>query len=195
MPLFSVTSLVAYRSGNSLFSPASFKLELGDCILLTAGNGVGKTTLLDCVAGLYYDWTGTIQRPEHRVSYFQQSSQYVRTLSISKLARLVVGFDETNYKKLLKSLVLEHKEHTLLAMLSGGELQRARVLLALLRRHLLLLLDEPFANVDSQSSRAIANHIESTRWARATVIVSHPRDAHHISIQGSSSYELKRSRC
>jgi ABC-type phosphate transport system ATPase subunit len=56
-----------------------------------------------------------------------------------------------------------------------------------------LLLDEPFANVDPCSTRAITSQIESTRSARATLIVTHPRDAHDISIQGSTIYELCRS--
>jgi ABC-type transport system involved in cytochrome c biogenesis ATPase subunit len=52
MPVLRVADVVAYRHGDRLFSQATFTLELGDCMMLTAGNGVGKTTLLDCVAGL-----------------------------------------------------------------------------------------------------------------------------------------------
>jgi len=193
MPLLSVTSVVVYRRHAPLFSPATFSLELGDCMLLAAGNGVGKTTLLDCIAGLYHDWTGTIEKPRNEVSYLQQSSRYVHTLSLSSLARLVIGFDEVTYQRLLESLDLGHRKDAFLAVLSGGELQRARLLLALLRRHRVLLLDEPFANVDLCSSEAIAAQLQKTRSARATLIVSHPRDAHNISIQGSTVYELHRS--
>ena len=86
MPVLSVMKLVAYRHGDPLFCQANFTLELGDCMMLTAGNGVGKTTLLDCVAGLYHDWSGTILKPKGQVSYFQQTSQYVRTLPFESCA-------------------------------------------------------------------------------------------------------------
>jgi ABC-type Mn2+/Zn2+ transport system ATPase subunit len=195
MPVLSLTNVVAYRRGDPLFSQATFELELGDCMMLSAGNGTGKTTLLDCVADLYHDWSGAIHRPRGQISYLQQTSQYVRTLPLSRVARLVDGFEEKRYQELLTMLDLCSKSDEILALLSGGELQRARLLLTLLRRHRLLLLDEPFANVDPTSCRAIVTQLEKTRSVRAALIVTHPRDAHNIVIQGSMRYELRRSQC
>ena len=194
MHLLRINRFVAYRQQVPLFASVSFDMEPGDLLCITGENGVGKTTLLECIAGLYHNWQGDVVIPEGLVSYFQQNSDYVRTLPLSRLARLVDGFDAKKYCDLLSNLDLAHKENRLLALLSGGELQRARILLALLRRHKVLLLDEPFANVDKSSCSAIAAELERTRSQRATIIVTHPRDAHDISIKGIKRYDLNGSR-
>ena len=176
MPLLRVTNLVAYRGGHALFAPVTFSVELGECLRITGGNGAGKTTLLDCIAGLYSDWKGNIQKPVGQVSYFQQASQYVRTLSLANVSRLVCGFNEVRYNYLTNSLGLRDHQQYFLSLLSGGELQRALLLLALLRTHTVLLLDEPFANIDKESCQAIAAELGRTKGNRATVIVTHPYD-------------------
>lgn len=188
-PLLNVNSVVAYRGDCPLFEPATFDIERGQCIRITGANGSGKTTLLDCIAGLYSDWTGTIQKPKRHVSYFQQTPSYVRTLSLKSAAELVTGFDSDRYHELVERLCLRTVEESLIAVLSGGELQRARLLLAILRRHSLLLLDEPFANIDPSSRDAIADELERTKDARATVVVTHSHDSRGI-LQEHTEYAL-----
>jgi biotin transport system ATP-binding protein len=192
MPLLDVDKLVAYRSDYALFVPVSFSVSWGDCLRITGGNGLGKTTLLDSIAGLYCNWTGKIQVPKGHVSYLQQAPQYVRTLSLARLSRLIQGFDEHRYNELVENLGLQEHQNDLLALLSGGELQRARLLFSLLRRHTVLLLDEPFANIDLPSCRAIAAELDRTRSRRATLIVTHPQDAHGSLLCGCQEYELCR---
>lgn len=196
MPLLSVSQFVAYRRGAALFSPTNFSLGVGESALITGENGTGKTTLLECIAGLYCDWTGEI-RGSHRaqISYLQQTPHCVRTLPLSSIARLVVGFTERRYEELLCGLKLEDKKNDLMSVLSGGELQRARLLLTLLRRHLVLLLDEPFANLDDQSRSAINCELEKTRSSRATVVVTHVRDARGVLLDRSVNIALCRHHC
>jgi|ERR1035441_6470642 ABC-type Mn2+/Zn2+ transport system ATPase subunit len=195
MPLLSVDKVVAYRSDYALFVPASFSVDMGDCLRITGGNGLGKTTLLDSIAGLYWNWSGRIQRPKRQVSYLQQAALYVRTLSLSRLSRLIPGFDERRYSELVENLGLKEVQNDLLALVSGGELQRARLLLSLLRPHTVLLLDEPFANIDMPSCQAIMAELDRTRSGRATLIVTHPQDAHGSLLRGCPQYELRRCQC
>jgi len=196
MPLLSVDALVAYRRGAALFSPTSFDLDLGDSAIIRGDNGVGKTTLLECIAGLYRDWTGAIRGDlRGQISYLQQAPQGIRTLSLSDAARLVVGFAVGPYTELVEKLKLESHTDKLLSILSGGELQRARLLLALLRRHRILLLDEPFANLDHESRDAITGVLDSTAPFRATLVVTHTLDAHGILPNGSIDIALCRNQC
>lgn len=194
-PLLSVSDLVAYRDEVALFSPTNFAVRLGDCLRITGRNGAGKTTLLECIAGLYDNWSGSIHRPPGKISYLQQTSRYVRTLPLLKLSRLVDGFEESHYRQLVENLDLEPRQNVLLALLSGGELQRARLLLSLLRHHSVLLLDEPFANIDISSCRAIVGELQRTRSHRATLIVTHPHDANDKLIGECLEYALSSDQC
>jgi ABC-type multidrug transport system ATPase subunit len=185
--------VIAYRQGEALFDPTSFHLAKGEYILIRGTNGAGKTTLLDCIAGIYRNWHGKIQKPKDQVSYLQQGSQFVRTLPLWKLARLTVGFEKGRYRELIERLFLREQEHKLLSLMSGGEMQRSKLLLALLRRHLVLLLDEPFANLDISSYEAIFTELNNTRNERATVIVSHPRDTRESLLTGAITCDIKRT--
>jgi ABC-type multidrug transport system ATPase subunit len=190
MPLLSLQNVVAYRGSKPLFNPATFTVGQGEFAIVSADNGVGKTTLLDCIAGLYHNWTGIITKQYREISYLQQTASYVKTLSLRDQATLVIGFDAQRYSRLVNSLSLCKRDRVLLSLLSGGELQRAKLLLALLRRHKILLLDEPLANVDLASRQAVVRELEETKQERATVIVSHPRDTQGVAFKGSVNLEL-----
>jgi ABC-type Mn2+/Zn2+ transport system ATPase subunit len=189
-PLLKVSNLVAYRQSHGLFSPVSFHVGLGECLRITGGNGVGKTTLLDCLAGLYRNWSGNIEKPTGQISYLQQTSPYVRTLCLDQLCPLIGGFDESRYRQLVSSLDLARKRAKLLSLLSGGELQRARLLMALLRSHVVLILDEPFTNIDGASCNYIAAELERSQSHRATVIVTHLQDSHEHFLTRCPQYAL-----
>jgi ABC-type multidrug transport system ATPase subunit len=189
MPLLSVNQVVAYRRADPLFGPATFDVEKGQFAFITGSNGVGKTTLLDCIAGIYRNWDGLIQGTE-LVSYCLQGVHFPRTLSLSRVAHLIAGFDQIRYEDLLEKLALKAEQHKLLSLMSGGELQRAKLLIAMLQRHSVLLLDEPFANLDSASYEAIVSELDRTSDQRSTVIVSHPRDLRQELLRGGFHCEL-----
>jgi ABC-type nitrate/sulfonate/bicarbonate transport system ATPase subunit len=105
---------------------------------------------------------------------------------------LVVGYDRARYERLLEVLHLTLEADRLPSLLSGGELQKTRLLLALLRRHDVLLLDEPFANIDDESRAALSVELESVRSTRAIVLVSHLADSLNASIKGANEFELLR---
>ena len=129
------------------------------------------------------------------IAYLQQASDHVRTLSLWDQSQLVVGFCEQRYRSLVERFKLCGKEETYFSLLSRGEQHRARLVLAMLRRHTVLLLDEPFANVDPMLCGAIKHEIELSRCARATVIVTHERDAQSTHLETSRVINIDKPLC
>lgn len=190
-PLVSSTDLVAYRNGRALFAPFTMNLYKGDVSVIRGSNGSGKSTLLSCFTRQYFDFSGSFDCCQ-MMSYLPQGLQHPRTICLADLAPLVVGYDVENYHRLLDvfdiSLRLQTKLPTLL---SGGQIQRIRMLLAMLRSHEVLLLDEPFANIDRASCEQISEELRQSRSTRATVLISHHIDGQDLTFQGAREFELR----
>jgi heme exporter protein A len=191
MSILKVDNLVAYRRG-PIFKPASFSLVSGEVLRLTGTNGAGKTTLLECLVGGYRNYSGRIERRGTSVSYLPQLDACVHSLSLVECAVMTVGFDKSKYGVLVSSLALSGSQNKPLALLSGGERQRARLVLALLRRHTLLVLDEPFANVDGESKRiGLSLILKASHGSSATIIVEHTEQLGSDLPKRLQTYELR----
>ncbi len=139
----------------------SFSLSAHDSLAVVGPSGCGKTTLLLMIAGLLPPSEGTIQIEGAPVKDSGKSIGLVlqhyglfpwKTVAanISLGARLQkrrVTDDELREVK--KDLGIEDLDHLYPAQLSGGERQRVALARAILLRPSLLLLDEPFAAIDT----------------------------------------------
>jgi len=140
-------------------SPASVVAVMGE-------SGSGKSTLLDLIAGFLQPLSGSIilngeeithKRVDQRgVSILFQHHNLFEHLSVRQnlqLARKGVGDDEIAH--ILQEVGLEGYEQKSAASLSGGEAQRVALARILLRRAPVLLLDEPFSGLDTQTHQAM----------------------------------------
>ncbi|PVZ72286.1 ATP-binding cassette domain-containing protein [Pelagibaculum spongiae] len=151
-----------------------FQLQQGKTLAVQGLSGVGKSTLLQVIAGFVAAEKGSVlwhgqsllelpveQRP---VSYLFQQNNLFEHLSV--IQNLMLGFaDDTDQDQLLDKLVnaaielqvdkqLEKKP----TELSGGQRQRIAIIRTLLRPEPIILLDEPFAELDP-TTRSLA-----TQW-------------------------------
>ncbi len=189
-PLISAENLIAFRCKKALFAPVTLQVQRGEIALLRGGNGVGKSTLLDCFAGRYFDWTGSLSCLSGLRSYLPQDPQHPLTIPLSKLAHLAIGFQPSRYEYLLDVFQLREMADKTPSLLSGGELQKSRLLLSLLRSHEVLLLDEPFANVDDVCRAALSEELVRSSSTRATILVSHPTDSGKLQSYGTTEFNL-----
>lgn len=188
--LVSSSHLVAYRKGKPLFAPFTMEVRRGDIAVIRGRNGVGKSTLLNCLSRQYLDLTGHVDC-SRALSYLPQGQHHPQTVCLSELAPLVIGYNNKRYQNLLGLLgICSSVETTLPSLLSGGELQRVRLLLAMLRSHEVLFLDEPFANLDESSRMRISEELKTSRSCRATVLISHQIDSHDLHFEGVRHFEL-----
>ncbi len=151
-----------------------FSVKTGEIVTVQGRSGVGKTTLLNVIAGFEKAYSGDVtwqgksmlsQKVTKRpVSMLFQEHNIFEHLSVWQ--NLQFGLEGSDVSERIKQAadVLEISEQLDKSpvQLSGGQRQRVAILRTLLRPEPLVLLDEPFAELDS-TTRLIAND-----WVRET---------------------------
>jgi NitT/TauT family transport system ATP-binding protein len=174
----------------TVLSDISFTLSSHDSLAVVGPSGCGKTTLLLMIAGLLLPSEGTILLEGDEVKGAAKNAALVlqhyglfpwktvaANISIgAKLQKKEVGDDELRGIK--KELGIEDLDHLYPAQLSGGQRQRVALARAILLRPSLLLLDEPFAAIDTITrERLQTGLLEIFRRRRFSfIIVTHSFD-------------------
>lgn len=157
---------VGVRYGEqSVLEQISFDLKQGQIVTLIGPNGAGKTTLVKVVLGLTPPSNGRVKRCGGlRIGYMPQRLHIDPTfpLTLFRFLRLT-GATRDQCKQALTTVGIERLQSSPLQGLSGGELQRALLARALLRRPNLLVLDEPVQGVDVMGQEQLYKLIDSIR--------------------------------
>ncbi len=167
-----------------VFEGLSLTLEHGDFVTVIGGNGAGKSTMLNIVAGAYpvdegqviIDGVDVTKLPEFkRASYIGRVFQDPRMGTASDMwveenmsiadsrghrrgVRWAIrGKDRAKYKEQLKmlDLGLEDRLTTKMGLLSGGQRQAITLLMAAMKKPKLLLLDEHTAALDPKTAAKV----------------------------------------
>ncbi len=152
--------------------------------VILGGSGVGKTTLLNVLAGLK-DYDGNISGLDGKVSYIFQKDRLIPTISVYKNLDLVLRSfckDRAERKKRIEEMArlveIEDVLYSLPSEISGGQAQRVGMARAFLFPSKLLLLDEPFKALDIVlKTRLLAKLLElNDRDPRTIIFVTHAID-------------------
>lgn len=151
-------------------------------------NGAGKSTLLRVIAGLLRPDRGTVAIDGHpidigdedvrrQIAYVGHATGLYRHLTVgenlSLFARLY-GVDEHRTTEALSSVGLTDRKSSRIDALSAGLKRRAAIARALLTEPKVLLLDEPYANLDDDASEMVSAAIQAWRGeATYAVIATH----------------------
>ena len=155
-------------SFNKLSIIESFSLEAKkkEIVLIKGRSGQGKSSLLNVVSGLKKPDSGTITcndvvfnseniflEPEKRnLGYvFQDFALFPHINAESNIKYAIPANDLNFFDKVVNTLNLNNHLQKMPYELSGGQQQRVAIARALLRRPSLLLLDEPFSNLDQDN--------------------------------------------
>ena len=159
-------------------SVAAGSLARGETVGLVGPNATGKTTFVKMLAGVETPTVGEVS-PGVTVSYKPQYLRATQSASLRERAAALAGdpsFDGKLFdRELVPGLHLDEVLDVALPDLSGGELQRAAVALALARPATLYLLDEPSAYLDADERMAMARLIrrQVERQAVSALVVDH----------------------
>lgn len=166
----------------------------GQCLAVTGPSGCGKSTLLNLIAGFLtaqsgtLDWNGVDLKPlapwdRPITSVFQDHNLFDHLTVRANLAlglhpggRLTAS-DRQQLERVLEEVGLGPLIDRYPTALSGGQRQRVAIARALLRRSPLLLLDEPFSGLDSETRQVLRNRLKQHKAQHiALVMVSHDAD-------------------
>lgn len=179
---------VTFGYKHDLFKNINLQIDSHSKICLVANNGMGKTTLLELMAGKITNYNGEIiKNPNVRIGYYNQ--HLIESLPLDKSpVEFLSHIDKATAQKYLGSIGLEGKlHHQKISFLSGG--QKARVMLASIRAmdpHL-LLLDEITNSLDVESIEALILAIND--FNGAIVMITH--DIEVIEKTNFDIYQLK----
>lgn len=179
-----------------VLSSISVAVEEGERIALVGESGSGKTTLLRIIAGLEQASSGRIKLNEVDVTgwpanrrgvgfVFQDYATYPRltvaeNLNVSVPNTVSKADRESRLRETASWLGLEEILRRLPTELSGGQLQRIALGKALMARPKILLLDEPFSQLDVRLAEQMRRLLQEShqRYGMTQILVTHqPLDA------------------
>jgi ABC-type multidrug transport system ATPase subunit len=157
-----------------------FDLGRGGFLVVTGPNGAGKTTLLRLCAGLALPSAGTLEiEPDRsRIGFLAHEPLVYRELTalenLDLFGRLYrVPERRERIGMLLERFGLWEARRERASALSRGQLQRLALSRALLHKPELVILDEPFAGLDSDGAALLDRELAGMRGQRTLLVATH----------------------
>jgi len=183
-----------YRAGDEetlALQGVSLTLERGEFVAVTGPSGSGKSTLLACLAGMDDPDGGSVringQRITHRreqerarmrannIGVLFQNSNLLEHLTLAQnlsLVRAVGAHRGGDRADLLSELGLADRASAYPSQLSGGELARAGLAIALANAPDVLLADEPTGELDSDTESQVLKLLIATAASGTGIVVA-----------------------
>lgn len=180
--------------GIKALSDVNFKVNSGEFVFITGPSGAGKTTLLKLLIREYLPTSGVIMFDNEDISQIKKRKVFRlrqeigavfqdykllsdRTIFENVLVPLLVvkaPKDERNERveKALRLVGLGERMHLFPSQLSGGELQRAALARALVKKPKLIFADEPTGNLDDETAKGIFDLLSKINKEDITIIVT-----------------------
>lgn len=174
------------RGGQTVLEHLDGRFQDGAVTALIGANGAGKSTLIAAIMGMLTPVSGRVesQVPKERRAWLPQQLALDLSFPMS-VEELIMsgtwpshgafkGYCGPHYRRgreIMARLGISHLAHRQLGELSGGQRQRALIGRTLMQEAELLLLDEPFANVDAETVEVLMDVLRDMAAKGATLIV------------------------
>lgn len=197
----------SYDGKRQILNDVSFSIEKGQLVTLLGPNGVGKSTLLNCISGLLKPQKGRVllngeeifslprKSIAKKIAYVPQKNSVPFDYSVKEFVvmgrtahlGLLTVPSERDYKlvdeALLKLGIADLAERQI-NELSGGEQQKACIARALVQEPALVILDEPTAALDIGNQIRVLNLIKELLWLGFAVIQTTHNPDHCMMLGG-----------
>jgi ABC-type multidrug transport system ATPase subunit len=182
-PIVVVTDLIKQFGRFAALRGVSASFDAGRLYAILGDNGAGKTTLLRSIAGLTRPTRGTVSMLGtsdlrsvcRQVGYMAHPSLLYDEMSgmenLRYFARLYGIEDDQRCASAIRAVALDPELARPVGQYSQGMRQRMSLARALLNDPKVLLLDEPFSNVDARSAREMVGLLAKMRDAGKTIFV------------------------
>ncbi len=162
MSLLAVDDLAVARGGLRTVEGVSFTLSPGQALILRGPNGIGKTTLLRCVAGLQAPVAGQITMDPESVAYAAHADGLKGALTVAEnLTFWAQVFGGADIAKALAAMEMTALADRPAAALSAGQKRRLGLARLLVTGRPLWVLDEPTVSLDAASVLRFADVIRA----------------------------------
>ncbi len=191
--MIEITQVIVRRDGRDVLTIDRLAIRRGEVLAVLGPNGAGKTTLLLVLARLLKAESGTI-RFDSQAGPIENDLDYRRRISVVMQDPLLLDrsvFDNVaaglRFRRLpassvsqrttawLEKLGITHLRDRPGLKLSGGEAQRVALARAFVLEPELLLLDEPFASLDTAARRTLRGELQRllSETRTTTVFITH----------------------
>lgn len=196
-PLLNIENLSVSLQDKVVLSSLDLQLNEGEILGLVGASGCGKTTLLNAIAGFNQPSQGKVTLGQNLLSdqdtclpaelrhvgmIFQDYALFPHLTVKQNIAFGISNLSKTEQdeqvKQLLGLLKLSGYEESYIHQLSGGQQQRVAIARALAPKPKLLLLDEPFSNIDSRLRNELMVEIRQLlkQLNTTAIFVTHNKD-------------------
>jgi len=169
-------------NGLKVLDNLSFKIEESEIVSILGASGIGKTTLLRLITGTIVPDSGTVEVGSPQIGYIFQESRLLPWRTSKENIALVLRANGTVKKEAndiakgwIERLGLKGFEDYYPAQLSGGMMQRVSIARAFAIEPKILLMDEPFSNLDMNLKESLLTMLEEmlTEYQTTVVHVTH----------------------
>lgn len=194
-----ITDLCKHYGDVPVFRQVSLEVADGEFVAIVGDSGVGKSTLLNCMAGLD-DWdSGTVlldgldlgrlndeqkaRLRREKTGFVFQAFHVLPHLDVTQNVALPLLLlkqpDAARVQAMLDAVGLGELGQRLPQQLSGGQLQRVAIARALVHRPSLLLADEPTGNLDPGTATLVMDALiaQTRQHGASLVLVTHSQAA------------------
>ena len=172
----------SFQKGAPILRNVDLSLRKGETVMLHGASGIGKSSLLNLIAGVCQPLTGVVRVDRSSIVYVPQE---VPLLDDSIRNNLLFGLPERSDEELMRALAMAKLDEFVAgqpleletsvgdngALFSGGERQRLGLARAILRGGQLLLLDEATSALDEENERQVLENLSAS--GMTVLLVTH----------------------
>ncbi|MBR3975654.1 MAG: ABC transporter ATP-binding protein [Clostridia bacterium] len=178
--MIEIRNLSKSYNGKIIFNNLSSDIKTGECTAFMGQSGIGKTTLLRCIAGLETADSGSIRGMENmKKSFVFQENRLLPHLSVLQNILCVTDDKDKALHYLEKTFLIDDKSKKC-SQLSGGMKRRLAIAKALAFGGDFFYLDEPLRELDEDTNEKIMQLLKQEIKGKTSILITHDINHAHF---------------